>query len=89
MQDIKSKVLSAIKNSDGKIFSVTFVKRTTGEIRTMTCRLGVTKHLKGGDKAYSPKDYDLVTVFDMQKQGYRSIPIDAILDLKIKGEEIV
>ena len=89
MQDIKAKVLSAIKNSDGKIFSVTFVKRTTGEIRAMTCRLGVTKHLKGGDKAYDPKDYDLVTVFDMQKQGYRSIPIDAILDLKIKGEEIV
>ncbi|NKB60977.1 MAG: hypothetical protein GKR95_02145 [Gammaproteobacteria bacterium] len=52
----------------------------------MTCRVGVKKHLKGGSKAYDPKQHSLLTVFDMAKRGYRSIPVDAIKALTINGQ---
>jgi len=72
--------------SDGKIFHIEFIKRTTGELRKMRCRLGVTKHLKGGDKKYSPKAKQLLTVFDMESKGYRSIPVEGICSLTVGGQ---
>jgi hypothetical protein len=71
--------------SDGKIFSVDFIKRTTGEERHMVCRLGVTSHLKGGTKKFDDNEKKLLTVYDVQKNGYRSIPLDAIVRVKISG----
>mgnify|MGYP000021997382 CR=1 FL=1 len=73
--------------SDGKIFHVEFIKRSTGELRKMRCRLGVTKHLKGGGKAYSAKAKKLLTVFDMEAKGYRSIPIEGICSLQVGGQQ--
>lgn len=72
--------------STGSIFNVKFIKRTTGELRSMTCRMGVQKHLKGGAKAFNDKSKDLLTVFDMQAKGYRSIPVDGIQSLSINGQ---
>ncbi len=72
--------------SDGKIFSVEFIKRSTGELRTMTARLGVRKHLQGGRKVYNPAQHNLLTVFDMDTKGYRSIPVEAIQRLIIGGQ---
>jgi hypothetical protein len=72
--------------SDGAIFSVEFIKRSNGELRKMVCRMGVKKHLKGGKKAYSTKARNLLTVFDMQAKGYRSIPVDAIQRLSMNGQ---
>lgn len=71
---------------DGTIFSVDFIKRTTGEERHMVCRLGVKAHLKGGEKKFSDAEKQLLTVFDVQKNGYRSIPLDAIIRVKIHGK---
>lgn len=65
------------------IFNISFIKRTTGDLREMTCRFGVTKHLKNGEAKYSFKDKNLLCVFDMQKNGYRTINLDAILAAKI------
>ena len=42
-----------ISNQGNNIFTVTFIKRTTGEKRVMNCRKGVIKHLKGGKAAYN------------------------------------
>lgn len=70
---------------DGKIFSVTFIKRTTGEIREMVCRLGVKSHLRGGVKKFDDKEKNLLTVFDVQKNGYRSIPLENIIKVKVNG----
>ncbi|SET44104.1 hypothetical protein SAMN05216326_12718 [Nitrosomonas marina] len=80
--------LKNLKNlvSDGTIFSVEFIKRSNGELRKMICRLGVKKHLRGGDKAYNAKHHNLLTVFDMEKGGYRSIPVDAIQRLCVNGQ---
>ena len=73
--------------SNGAIFNVKFIKRTTGELRSMTCRLGVQKHLKGGKKGFSDKAKDLLTVFDMSAKGYRSIPLDGIQSLSVNGQQ--
>ena len=70
---------------DGHIFSVDFIKRTTGETRHMVCRIGVKSHLKGGKKSFSDTEKNLLTVFDVQKNGYRSIPLENIIRVKING----
>jgi len=75
--------------SDGKIFQVEFIKRTTGELRKMRCRLGVKKYLKGGVKKYASKDKQLLTVFDMDAKGYRSIPVEGIRLLKVGGQSFI
>jgi hypothetical protein len=72
--------------SDGQIFAVEFIKRADGKLRRMVCRLGVKKHLKGGDSAYDAKSHNLLTVFDMEKGGYRSIPVDAVQSLTVHGQ---
>jgi len=83
-----SEVLDFIQQTNGKIFSIKFTKRTTGEERQMTCRTGVEGH-----KVAAPskpgldfKKHDLISVFDMQKQAYRSIPIEGIFAIKQDGE---
>jgi len=70
---------------EGHIFSVTFVKRSTGETRVMQCRKGVTKHLKGGPAAYNPAHHNLLWVYSMDAKGYRSIAIEGIENLKMDG----
>lgn len=78
---------------DGLIFHVKFVKRSDGKIRDMTCRKGVKKFLKGGSLAFNPKEKKLVTVWDRNApnpgKGYRSIPLDSILEVKMNGNVFV
>ena len=69
----------------GQIFSAQFVKKN-GELRNMVCRLGVVKHLKGGELKYDAKARNLLCVFDMQKGAYRMINISTLIELKIAGQ---
>jgi len=69
-----------------KFFTVTFVKRTNGELRVMNCRKGVKKHLKGGVKKYDPKAKNLVCVYDVQSKGYRSIALESIKEVSIEND---
>lgn len=71
---------------DGRIFGVKFIKRTTGEIREMQARLGVKKHLSGGELNYSPVEKNLLIVYDVAKNGYRSIPLENVIEVKIDGQ---
>lgn len=71
-----------------RIFGCTFTKRSTGETRRMACRLGVTKHLKGGELAYDPAARGLVIVFDMHKRQYRTIPLEGIQSITVGGQVI-
>ncbi len=73
-----------IERTKNKIFSATFIKKN-GDTREMTCRLGVTKHLKGGELKYDAKARNLLPVFDMQKQAYRMINVNTLISLKING----
>jgi hypothetical protein len=68
-----------ILNSNGKIMTVKFVKKD-GSLRVMNCRLGVTKHLKGGCSTLNPDKF--ITVYDLKSEGYRAIDKESILDVK-------
>ena len=67
-----------VLNSNGKFLTVTFRKKD-GTIRVMNCRLGVTKHLKGGTSTLDPNKY--ITVYDLQSKGYRAISKENILSI--------
>ena len=86
MQITKQQAASLISRNRGKIFTVTFVKRTTGETRVLNGRQGVTKHLKGGPAAYNFSEKKLLPVFDLQLGAYRSIPVEGIEEVKIMGK---
>jgi hypothetical protein len=68
-------------------FSATFLKKD-GTIRKMNARLGVKKHLKGGEKSYTAEDFNYITVFDMVKKQYRTINVSTLLELKVNGKVI-
>lgn len=77
------------KLPENEIFKVTFIKRTDGTIRTMLCRLNVKKDLKGEEREFDPKKKNLLCVFDMAKQDYRFINLEAILRIKVGGIEYI
>lgn len=83
---LKIETLERLKSfvSNGKIFSVTFIKKN-GEERTMLARTGVTKHLKGGKR--TNHNIDQLVVWSMQDNGYRTINLDTIIKLKANGTE--
>lgn len=75
-----------VEESHGVIFAIKFIKRTTGELREMNCRTDVTSKLKGGEANYDREEYKLLLVYDMQKQDYRTVPIEGITEIKMGGE---
>lgn len=77
------------KNNDFTIFSCDFIKRSTGEVRHMVCRYGVTSRLAGGKKAFEDKDHDVKTVYDMQAAGYKCISQEGLIRLKIHGQKYI
>jgi hypothetical protein len=71
--------------ANGKIFSIVFRKRTTGEFRKMVCRTGVKKYVTGQGLNYKPEDYKLLAVYDLQKKAYRKISFDDVLEINANG----
>jgi hypothetical protein len=80
----------------GKIFTVVFKRRTKGkngekpgDLRIMTCRTEVKKHLAGGELKYSPKEKNLLPVWEVNGDGgadaYRAIPLESIVSLTVDG----
>lgn len=75
-----------IYDTNGKIFSAVFTKKD-GEKRTMVCRQGVSKYVKGVGLKFKPEVRNLIGVFDMQKEAYRFINLDTLEKIRIKGRE--
>lgn len=73
-----------IKSTNGAIFSVSFVK-ADGTLRDMVCRTGVTKGVNGKGQAFTPSDYDLVTVFDLQRDAHRMIRLNTLRRITANG----
>lgn len=71
-----------IKMTNGQFFTVVFVKKD-GTERTMNCRIGVTKHLKGGTSTLNPEQY--LTVYDMKSEGYRAVNLSTIVSITCGG----
>ena len=83
----RSAAKQLIKDTKGKFFTVSFIKRTDGTRRVMNARLGVKAFLKGGTLPYDPEAKRLIPVYDVQKRGYRMINVDTIYNLKIGRQE--
>ena len=72
--------------NDGTIFTAIYIKKN-GERRSMNCRKGVKKGITGAGHSYDPRAYNLICVYDMQKQDYRMININTLETLKLHGFE--
>ena len=68
---------------EDQFFTVEFIKKD-GTLRRMNCRLGVTKHLRGGEStvAYLPH---LVPVYDMKAKAYRVINLKTLVSITADG----
>lgn len=89
-----SDVRNAILGSEGKIFRVEFIKRgknekdpEAGTLRTMVCRIGVSKGVTGEGLKFDPLTKGLVIVYDMEKKGYRMVNLDGVVSIKVAGQE--
>lgn len=71
----------------GKFFTITFLKRKTGELRTINCRINADNKLKGGELPYVPMNKDLMVVWDIPNKGFRQIPIEGIQTLSMDGKK--
>jgi hypothetical protein len=81
---MKTEVNQIRKLVGSKIFSVVFQKKD-GTLREMVCRLGVKKHLKGGELGYDAEALNYLTVFDMQVEQYRTVNISTLKKIKLDG----
>ena len=77
---------SVLKATQGKFFTVVFVKKD-GTTRVMNARLGVSKHLKGGQSTLDPAQY--LTVYDIQSEGYRAVNLATIISVTCGGVTLV
>ena len=75
---VQSRALADKLEQSKGFVTVTFLK-ADGTIRKMNCRMGVTKHLKGGKSTLDAGKY--VTVYDMTKAAYRAVNRDTILEI--------
>jgi hypothetical protein len=72
------------------VLQVTFNKKSTGELRTMRCTLNgqylpeQTQAQASRQKEFNP---EVVSVFDLDKQDWRSFRIDSVVEVAI--EEVV
>ena len=86
MKISRAKATSLIRESQGKTISATFTKKN-GEERKLNGRTGVYKSphapLTGEGLKYTPSDYGLVSIFDMQKKAYRMININTLQSVTI------
>lgn len=88
----KDEAKRLIKDTKGKFFTVTFIKKD-GTERVMNARLGVKKYLKGGDLPYNADEKGLIPVYDVKlgksqaNDAYRMINVSTIKSLKIGNNE--
>jgi len=72
-----------IKETNGRIFSSTFIKKDQ-TIRTLTARLGKKYKSKTGRKApYKAQNYNLLPVYDMRIKDFRTLNFNTLLTLTI------
>ena len=75
-------VAEIIRSQNGKAVTVKFKKKTDGTMRVLNGRLGVKKNIKGEGLAFDPKDYKLLSIYDMQNHGYRFINLPEVRWIK-------
>lgn len=69
---------AAIGLTKGRFFTVTFIKKDKTE-RTMNCRIGVKKHLKGGESTTKHLDH-LITVYEPSTKSYKNVNLNTVTE---------
>ena len=82
----KAEAKDLIKASKGKIFTAKNIKKD-GSRRVLNGRLNVQKGVKGLGLGYNPDDFNMMTVFDMQKENFRKLNVDTMYELAINKEK--
>jgi hypothetical protein len=86
----ESQVLSLLSRANScSLYSVTFVKRTTGQVRKMVVNPKYVPESKGMFP-YDRKEKKLnyAFAFEGRKSGNKQFPIDSVIAFKIKGKVI-
>jgi len=65
----------------GKFVTIDFVKND-GTDRMLNGRLGVRKHLKGGDSTLADADKPYLVVYDMKAKGYRAVNLETVKEVR-------
>lgn len=85
----RTRAKELIKQSKGKIFSTTFLKKDN-TIRTLTSRTGKQYKSKTGKKApYKPSDYNLIPLYDMRKKAFRMLNLNTLITLSINKTKYI
>ena len=79
-----------IRTRNGTFFYVEFTKRSNGNLREMLCRRFVKWDggKTGESRDWDAEDYDLLQVWDVEKEGYRMIPLENVHLVRAGGDEI-
>jgi len=80
----KTNAYEMITNTKGKIFGVKFYKKD-GTLRSMSCRLHVTKGVTGKGRNYTPITKGLVGVYDMNN-GFRMVNLKTLQEVAFQGK---
>ena len=68
----------------GKFFTCEFIKKD-GSNRVINCRTCVQKYTKGKGMSFDPMAKSLLSVYDIQKKGYRFINLSTLIWVQISG----
>jgi hypothetical protein len=81
----------------GKFVSVSFIKKTTGLLRTIVGRTGVSKGVTGEGLKYDPADKGMIVMYELdpntlnskrkneRDKGFRMVTIDRITEFTADG----
>jgi len=72
--------------TQGRVFAVTFIRRSNGQEKTIRARTGVRANQKGKKLRYNPRGKKLVLLFDMGERKYKCIPIEGIEAITYRGK---
>jgi hypothetical protein len=92
----RSELATIIENTDGRIFSCSFHRRSegsngekAGSRRDMVCRTGVSSYVKGTGKPKKNTDTRIVWNIEGDKSGYRNITLDTLFKVTFAGKTYV
>lgn len=85
----QQQIADLINASNGTFISVDFIKRTTGELRSITCRTGVHAYETGAGAKYDAQAKGLIPVWEANaaggKDAYRCISVAGIMSARLGG----
>lgn len=75
---------SIIKNTAGRILTVSFIKKN-GQSRSITGRVGVKHHGKPSSHRMDSSRKAFILIYSMRDRGFRRIDLSQIVSIKADG----